>query len=127
MNSPLCDYCTKEAELKKGDFLYPHRPDLYHLSFWVCFDCEAYVGCHKNLDNKPLGRLAKKDLRRKKMVAHGCFDKLWKSYRMKRFEAYTWLADKLNINKKKCHIGSFDIDTCNRVIEYSIEKWEQIK
>lgn len=127
MNIPKCDYCESNAVLKDGEFIYPHRPDLYYLCFWVCIPCNAWVGCHKNSDNKPLGRLAKKDLRRKKLMAHNCFDKLWKSYRMKRCEAYQWLADNLNINKNKCHMGLFDIDTCNKVIGLAISKWEEIK
>ncbi len=112
-----CDYCGKNAELVNGNTIYPHRPDLYKLQFWQCKPCRAFVGCHKNSDAKPLGRLANVDLRRAKKDAHAAFDPLWKSGQKTRKEAYGWLSIQLGINKEACHIGMFDIATCHKVVD----------
>ena len=112
----ICPYCNKEAELVTGDIIYPHRQDLYEKSFYLCEPCNAYVGCHNGTD-EPLGRLANAELRQAKMWAHKFFDAIWKSGKMKRKQAYEWLADKLEIEIEDCHIGMFDIDMCKKVVE----------
>ncbi len=109
-----CPYCEAKAELVHGDAIYPHRHDLRDLKFYRCEPCEAYVGCHKGTTN-PLGRLADAELRKAKMAAHAVFDPIWRSGRMKRTQAYQWLAAQLGIDPKDCHIGMFDVDTCCRV------------
>ena len=110
----FCDYCGKEAVLVGGVEIYPHRKDLYHRKFWMCKDCDAYVGTHKN--GVPLGRLANSELRAEKIKTHAAFDKLWKKGKQTRSEAYIWLAEKLEISSKQCHIGIFDVDMCKKVI-----------
>jgi hypothetical protein len=111
----ICDYCGEPAKLVTGRSIYPHRPDLYKKKMWLCEPCDAYVGCHR--DGKPLGRLANAELRQIRMKTHALFDPVWKSGRMTRSEAYARLAKKLNIPKKKCHIGMFDVEDCQRVID----------
>ncbi|EJB2979362.1 hypothetical protein ABXH80_004086 [Salmonella enterica] len=113
----LCDYCGKTASLVYGSAIYPHRPDLYSLNFWMCSPCNAWVGCHKNSDGKPLGRLANSSLRAMKSSAHRAFDPLWKTGRMSRKDAYLWLSKKLGIKFSECHIGMFDEDMCEKVVE----------
>lgn len=86
---------------------------------WICNNyptCDAYVGCHKD-STTPLGRMANSELRHWKKAAHGKFDPIWKTRRMNRSQAYSWLAKVLQIEPAKCHIGMFDIETCKRVIE----------
>ena len=101
-----------------GKEIYPHRPDLYSLNFYQCKPCGAYVGCHKTGDGKqPLGRLANAELRAAKSAAHAAFDPMWKDGKKKRGSAYAWLADALGIDKRDCHIGMFDVETCRRVVE----------
>lgn len=116
-----CDYCGNPAKLVTGEAIYPHRPDLYHLHFWQCEPCGAYVGCHKkeggNGDGtKPLGRLANAELRAAKQRAHAAFDPIWRERRMRRHEAYGWLAAKLGISKADCHIGWMDDEQLRRVV-----------
>jgi hypothetical protein len=111
----VCPYCQSQAEKVTGEKIYPHRPDLYHKTFWECEPCDAYVGCHPNTDT-PLGRLADIELREAKMRAHAVFDPIWKGGDMKRGEAYGWLAKQLGIKKQECHIGMFDVETCERVV-----------
>lgn len=111
----LCDYCGGWAKLVTGKVIYPHRPDLFGKSFYQCAPCDAFVGCHPGTVN-PLGRLADATLRKAKQAAHAAFDPLWKSGGMKRGAAYAWLADKLCIQNRHCHIGMMDPETCARVV-----------
>lgn len=91
---------------------------------YACLPCDARVGCHHGTVT-PLGRLANAELRAAKMRAHDAFDPLWrrkaKRYGMNRHEArsrgYEWLAACLGIPVEKCHIGMFDVATCDRVVE----------
>lgn len=115
--SVICPYCGKLAQLVSGSTIYPHRRDLSHLKFWRCDPCGAYVGCHKNSTRHvPLGRLANAELRAWKQQAHFNFDPLWKSGRMKRREAYAWLAVQMKIDFKDCHIGMFNVEQCKDVV-----------
>lgn len=118
MRAVNCDYCSKAAQLVTGDVIYPHRQDLYSLKFYLCNSCNAYVGCHKNSDGAPLGRLANAELRKAKSAAHAAFDPIWKSGKMTRNKAYELLAKSLRLDKKHCHIGMFDIETCEEVIAW---------
>lgn len=113
-----CPYCDKPANLVTGAAIYPHRKDLHKQYFWFCQPCNAYVGTHKNSKAfAPLGRLANAELRAAKIEAHNAFDPLWKSREMSRRDAYQWLAKRLCMSVKKCHIGMFDVDMCNKVVE----------
>lgn len=110
----VCPYCKTPAPLVTGRSVYPHRPDLYHKQFYQCKPCDAYVGCH-NGTTHALGRLANAELRAAKIRAHSAFDPIWKEGSMRRGSAYTWLAEKLGIEKSECHIGMFDVAMCNKV------------
>jgi hypothetical protein len=116
MNTLLCPYCGKPAELVRGSALYPHRPDLENRRFWRCSPCRAWVGCHPGTA-KPLGRLANAELRRAKQHAHEAFDPIWKDGFLSRSEAYEWLAMKLGIPSAECHVGMMDVAACQRVVE----------
>lgn len=115
MAKVICDYCNSKVKLVKGDKVHPEISELHDQWFYVCTNCFARVGCHKN-SKRPLGRLADAKLRRYRKMAHDSFDALWKSKLMKRQAAYEWLAKRLGIPKSKCHIGNFDTDTCEKVV-----------
>jgi hypothetical protein len=110
-----CQHCGCEASLVAGDVIYPHRPDLSHKSFYLC-QCGAYVGTHPGTTN-PLGRPSNAELRKAKAAAHALFDPIWKTKQMGRSAAYKWLGEQLGITPAHVHIGWFDLETCNRVIE----------
>lgn len=110
-----CDYCHRDAKRVTGKEIYPHRPELFGKQFWRCVPCGAYVGCHPGTAN-PLGRLANAELRREKQSVHRILDPLWKSGKMKRNEAYALLAKGLNIAPQNCHVGMFDVHTCQAAV-----------
>lgn len=121
VNNVICPYCNAAAKLVNGSVIYPHRRDLYEKQFWQCKPCDAYVGCHKpnvgyGNGSRPLGRLANAELRKAKSMAHAFFDPIWKDGLKKRGSAYAWLAEKLGIDSKDCHIGMFDVEQCKRVV-----------
>ena len=124
MKPVICPYCECFAEIQLGKKVYPHRPDLAGKRFWMCEPCGAYVGCHPN-SARPLGRLANAELRAAKMRAHSIFDPLWRNGSRNRTEAYQWLAGKLGIKVKHCHIGMFDIETCRKVIDVCHEEMQE--
>lgn len=108
----ICDYCGREAE-------YVDSKEIYGRSYgmiYLCRRCNAYVGTHKGTD-RPLGRLANKELRTWKKAAHAAFDPIWQSGKMKRWSAYLWLSKKMGIPKDLTHIGMFDVDQCKQVID----------
>ncbi|WP_448952181.1 zinc-finger-containing protein [Labrys neptuniae] len=122
--APICDYCQTMSELVTGADIYQHRPDLKDKRLYRCEPCGAWVGCHPGT-LKPLGRLANAELRAAKQRAHAAFDPLWKAKMLRegikqheaRGAAYLWLAAELGIPGDDCHIGMFDVATCQRVVE----------
>ncbi len=108
----LCPYCHNEAKYVDSKVVYGRSYGMIYL----CSDCDAYVGVHKGTD-KPLGRLANRDLRKWKIAAHEAFDPLWKSGRMKRNQAYVWLAKQMRLNREDAHIGMFDIEMCKELVK----------
>lgn len=120
MNCPYCEsIVTLESSLKVYSKDYG--------KLWLCSQypkCDAYVGCHPHSD-KPLGQLADKELRYWKKRTHAIFDPLWKFEKTNKYykksyartARYQWLAKKLNIEMKDCHIGMFDIVLCKKAIE----------
>jgi hypothetical protein len=113
-----CDYCGKPAGLFTGKDVYPHRKELAHKLFWVCWSCDAWVGCHDEGDgHRPLGDLAREDLRDARRAAHDAFDPLWQSGVMKRADAYAWLSHATGIPEFRCRIGMMDVEQCRRVVD----------
>lgn len=122
--NPRCPYCGRESLFKNAGEVYgakwSHVGNLY-----VCAGypkCDSYVGCHKGTD-KPLGRMANKELRQSKSKAHQMFDALWRkkmattglSKKVCRGLAYAWLSKQTGIDPDRCHIGMMDVDQCRKV------------
>lgn len=115
----LCPYCKSETEHVTDTEVYSGNG--YGGMIYLCRPCGAYVGCHTNNPNLAKGRLANKGLRDAKIEAHHYFDNLWKRKKghanKNRIAAYKWLAGEMKVIPEHCHIGMFDIDECNRVVE----------
>ena len=113
-----CDYCGKRAEYVDSAEVYGGRS---HGMIYLCRDCGAYTGVDR-CTARPLGRLANAELRHWKVEAHKAFDPLWKYGRMRRSEAYIWLAVKMGIPVKRAHIGMFNIKQCKQVVEICVKR-----
>lgn len=118
-----CNYCGKPPQLLRAqNDGYPYAQD--YGPVWCCIPCRAWVGCHPNTVI-PLGRVANKELRQAKMAAHAVFDPMWKQHQRvaycskqeARKVAYDWLAEQMGLPVKKTHIGMFDVEDCQRVVQ----------
>ena len=118
-----CQFCGNDAKLVSGLDIYPHREDLTYLWFYACKPCNAWVGTHLKT-GEPLGTLANKKTRNARMRAHQWFDPIWKHKEMQRREAYFWLSRQLGIPFDDTHIGNFDIDMCDRVVN-AVKAWRE--
>lgn len=96
-----CTGCNRRvlARLTDGSEMYPNRPDLADLPFWVCMTdgCNAFVGTHHKTKNryKALGFLATPEVKRWRMMIHGILDPLWKQNKIKRGKAYKYISNRL--------------------------------
>jgi hypothetical protein len=65
-----------------------------------------------------MGSLANGALRKKRVLAHQEFDRLWKgeSPIFTRKQAYNWLSDRLGGHLRSIHIGSMGEGWCDWVI-----------
>lgn len=114
--TPLCPYCGEFSKATTGKEMYPHRPDLHDLKFFKCHPCNASVGTHLK-NGKPLGTLANPQTKGLRSKVHKLFDPIWRTKKMRRNQAYTWLAEQMNIATKDCHIGMFDNAKCQQALE----------
>jgi hypothetical protein len=60
--------------------------------------------------------------REARKAAKSAFNPIWQcaqqqGYRKARSAAYAWLAQQLKIEAGTCHVGWFDVATCQRVLE----------
>jgi hypothetical protein len=125
INSGLvCPYCNKATKYVNDSRVYGRSYGSY---VYVCFPCKAWVGVHKNT-RVSLGRVSKEKLRELKMKAHNRFDLIWKemmlfriSKQVARCTAYEYMAEKMGIDVKECHVGYFDDKQCIKFIELTKE------
>lgn len=125
-----CPYCKNRALLVDSKEVYSKSYGM----IWICTPCQAWVGCHANTkDHKPLGRLANKELRQWKQLAHRSFDPLWRrkadrqgvSKSKARKSGYKWLAKEMGMDARVCHIGMFDVTDCKRVVTVCIGEFKE--
>ena len=109
----ICRYCGSEVVFTSNAEIY--GKEYGNGKCYLCRNCRALVGVHTETLT-PLGTLANEELRKARNEAHLYFDKLWKSKKMKRNEAYKWLANKMNLKKEDTHIALFEIEQCKKVI-----------
>ena len=74
---------------------------------------------------RPLGDVANEILRLKRIEAHQVFDAYWQKQHISRTKAYQWLARELKLSEEETHIGGFEIDTCQRVIDLCRAKMDK--
>lgn len=108
-----CIECyTTEALLTTGAEIYPHRKDLAALSFYICDNCGAYVGCHPGTTTA-LGSPAGPETRSARQQCHRLFDRHWKSGGMSRSEAYARISKALGFS---VHFSQLTQEQCEQAI-----------
>ena len=115
----ICRYCGGVIRLVPAETVYRVSSDrlgMKNENIYQCQNCNARVGCHKGT-NRPLGNVANEVLRLKRIEAHQAFDGLWKQRGMSRTAADKWLAVKMDLPGKAAHIGGFEMDQCQNVID----------
>lgn len=117
--STICRYCGGVIRLVPARTIYGNAVDrlgLANESIYLCQNCGARVGCHKGTD-RPLGSVANEVLRLKRRETHQVFDSFWKGRGMSRTRAYQWLAKRMDLPEHAAHIGGFEMDQCQQVID----------
>ena len=116
----ICRYCGGVVRLAPAAEVYgaaaARRLGIEREKFYQCQNCNARVGCHKGT-TRPLGNLANETLRLKRKETHQVFDSFWKERGMTRTQAYHWMAKKLRLSEQLAHIGGFEMDRCQRLID----------
>ena len=115
----ICRYCGGIVRLVPAESVYGDsavRLGLKGEKLYQCQNCNARVGCHPG-STRPLGNLANEALRMKRMETHHVFDSFWKERGMSRTQAYKWMAKKLRLSEELAHIGGFEMDRCQRLID----------
>jgi len=76
--------------------------------------CRGRLGAHQE-SGEPLGTPADARTRGLRKDAHEVFDRIWKTGKMKRKEAYAWLRKKLELDPDKGHISMFNAEQCKHL------------
>lgn len=122
-NPPRCPYCKAQAQLVTGAAIYPDRPDLTRRRFWACLPCGAWCGIHENSQRcAPLGTLANAELRGMRRKVHTLLDPLWRDGPMNRPDAYAWLAKRLGMDVRRCHVGYFRDAQCLAAVAILLQR-----
>ena len=114
-----CPYCGSQAYLRPPSVVYGGHTDDPEAKLYVCARypfCDAYVAAHKDT-LLPMGTLADRNLRRKRMEAHSVLNRLMVSGLMTRKQAYRWLQTQLGLPESEAHIAKFSELRCQKVIE----------
>ena len=122
LRGKVCGYCEGKPSLVDSSKVYKKS----YGNIWLC-ECGARVGVHKQ-SNEPLGRLADKELRGFKKLAHAAFDPMWDCrVTGSRKKAYAWLANEMGMTKDRCHIGMMDVEQCKWIIDLCKEQKNEIR
>lgn len=122
-----CCACEKkvEAELINGQRLYPNRPDLFALPFWLCRTCHGTVGCHHKTNDptRPLGSLANHGMTKIRRKLHEQMDPLWKGGKITRTKLYKRISKEFG---RAFHISKLrnmnEAHKAKRILERIIEE-----
>lgn len=119
-NKIRCPHCGAQAVLRPSSVVYQDRARPgEHL--YVCArypKCDSYVSAHKKT-LLPMGTLANASLRRKRILAHRSFNRLWEEGPMKKWQAYQWMQAKLALPSDQAHIAMMSEYMCDQLIAAS--------
>ena len=118
-----CPYCGSRAFLRPAAVVYGQGCKEPDTELYVCARfpaCDAYVAAHRH-NHLPMGTLANRELRRKRIQAHTAFNQLWQSGLMTKRAAYHWLPYwlqvQLGLPQEEAHIANFSEWRCDQVIQ----------
>lgn len=112
-----CPGCDCPTVLKSTRLAAPDADGYTIARGYVCPRCGASVRCHPGTD-RAMGMVADKETHRLRRKAHLWLDAIWKNHlKRSRYNAYSWLALRLDMNRDRVHIALFDKLTCLRVID----------
>lgn len=119
-NNVKCPYCEGKGKLESNSIIY--GKEYGNGKVYVCEnfpECDSYVGAYNDKKNTPKGTLADTDLREWRKKAHSYFDEIWKKGKMSRSAAYKLMKEKMNLQEWDAHIGLFNMEKCEQIIEIS--------
>ena len=114
----ICPYCGSEAVLKLANKLLGSHAGHAGQQLYVCANwpaCDAYVFAHRH-DTSPMGTLANKELRQKRIQTHNALAAYQRATQMQKWAAYIWLEGKMGLTEESMHIGLFSSADCDRAI-----------
>ncbi len=115
----ICRYCGGVIRQIPAEEVYREAAGRLKLNgewLYQCQNCNARVGCHRGT-MRPLGNVANEVLRLKRVETHQVFDAFWKRRHMTRTAAYKWLSEQMALPENQTHIGGFEMDQCQQVID----------
>lgn len=113
----LCPYCDCDTQLKTIKLASADSHGYAIVRKFICPKCGASVRCHPGTD-RAMGTVADKETHRLRRLAHIWLDAIWKNHlKRSRYNTYSWLALRLDINRDRVHIALFDKQTCLKVID----------
>lgn len=118
-NEVVCPYCHRKAVLRPASELFGNNHSKGLL--YVCEgypQCDSYVGVHART-LEPLGTLANRALRVKRVQAHKAFDALWQQGPFTRRGAYQLLRLRFGLSAEEAHIGKFSEEMCEETILFA--------
>ena len=113
-----CPYCGAPATCRPASTVYGQATRQKGSYLYLCANwpaCDSYVGAHKK-DRRPMGTLANKKLRHKRIQAHQALERLQRNRHMEKWGVYLWLQGKLQLDSERTHIGLFSEEMCDQVI-----------
>ena len=115
----ICRYCGGIIRLVPASTIYgasAERLGMTDEKFYQFQTSNPRFGVHTG-PPRPLGNVANEVLRLKRMETHRVFDAFWCSRAMSRTQAYQWLARKMELPESEAHIGGFEMEQCQRLIQ----------
>ena len=119
MKAVRCGVCGSRMELMESE-QFRHK-DGRPRKFYVCSNilfCSARHGAHS--DGRPLGIPGDEETKRARIDAHEALDRVCKKQGWSRNRGYAWLAQKMSLTRKACHMGKMDKSQCQLVVEICI-------
>lgn len=92
---------------------------------YICTNCGAYVGTHKNQPQDALGTLADGKTRALRTKCHEEFDKHYMSLTAKD-TLYYMLSIEMGISKEECHFGHFNREQLEKALNIMTTKWKNL-